>query len=156
MCFSELSIVPIDLYSNWLKVGFVLQRHRTEECYRVFIITCKYLQSFLKPHGVFLLLSYLQIGEKVSEKKLDFEQGWTNEKDTNKARMTTLLWNDGSLQRNAFASIVHFAHDKVNQGCKCIALGAREEAAIILQQGSVLEFSHPCLVSVLFIGPFLA
>ena len=36
------------------------------------------------------------------------------------------------LQCNALAPIVHFAHNKVNYGYKCIALEAREQAAIIL------------------------
>ena len=74
------------------------------------------------------------------EKKLHFKLGklgWTYKKDRNKAGMsklkdTTLLQNDGGLQRNALASLVHFAHNKVNYGCKCVVLEAREEAAIIL------------------------
>ena len=52
-----------------------------------------------------------------------------------KLNNTTLLRNDGGLrsgiQRNALASLVHFAHNKVNEGCKCIALEAREESTII-------------------------
>ena len=48
----------------------------------------------------------------------------------------TALQNDGGLllglQHNALASLVHFAHDKVNWGYKCIVLEAREEAANIL------------------------
>ena len=103
---------------------------------------------------------FCKLREKVSEKVFILSQGWTCKKDRNKAGMrklknTTLLRNDGGLQRNALASLVHFVVCKVNQGCKCIVLEAREEGAIIPQQGSVLEFSHPCLVSVLFTGPSL-
>ena len=36
-------------------------------------------------------------------------------------------------QCNALASVVQFAHNEVNKGCKCIALEAREEGAIILE-----------------------
>ena len=78
----------------------------------------------------------------------------TNEKNI------TVLRNDGSLlsglQHYALASQVHFAHNKANQGCKCIALQAtprKEEAAIILQQGTFLVFCHPCLVSIRFTRP---
>ena len=70
----------------------------------------------------------------------------------------TTLRNDGSLlsglQCNALASLVHFAKNKVNQRSKCIALETREEAAII-PWSTALEFSRPCLVSVLFPGPAL-
>ena len=48
---------------------------------------------------------------------------------------TTLLRNDGvllsGLQCNPLASLVHFVHNKVNKGCKCVVLEAREECTII-------------------------
>ena len=51
-----------------------------------------------------------------------------------KLKNTILLRNDDALLSglhcNTLASLVHFAHDKVNYGCKCIALEAREEGAI--------------------------
>ena len=64
----------------------------------------------------------------------------------------TLLRNDGGLlpglQGNALSSLVHFAQQQTE-------LGTQEEAAIIPKQGSVFEFSHPCLVSVLLAGSAL-
>ena len=53
-----------------------------------------------------------------------------------KLKKTTLLQSEGGLlsglQCNVLASLVRFAHNKVNYiGCKCIALEASEEAAIL-------------------------
>ena len=57
------------------------------------------------------------------------------EQGSNKKTQEHYLWNDGSfltsLQRNAHASLVYFAHNNVNLGCKCTALEAKEEAAIV-------------------------
>ena len=76
-----------------------------------------------------------------------------------KLKNTALLRNDvtllSDLQLDALTSLVRFAHDNVNYGCKCIALEAKQEGATILVYGSVREFFHPCLVSVLFACPAL-
>ena len=61
-------------------------------------------------------------------------QGWDG-----KLYNTTPLWNDGrllsGLQCSTLAHMVHLVlsklSNKVNYGCKCIALEAKEEAAIV-------------------------
>ena len=115
----------------------------------------------VKHHGFALVVPSVYQGKRLL-KKFHFKQGWTCKKDRNQAGMrklrnTTLLRNDGGLfsdlQCNALAYLVHFTRNKVNQGSKCIAFEAIKEAAIIPNQSDVLEISHPCLVSVNFVGP---
>ena len=73
-----------------------------------------------------------------------------------KLKNTALLWHDGTLpfglQRNALASLVHFAN-KVNEGYQCIELEAREEGTII--RVVFLSFLIPALFLPFFTGPAL-
>ena len=75
-----------------------------------------------------------------------------------KLKNATLLQNDGALrsglQPNALASLVHFAHNKVI-GMQVHCFRGKIGGCHHFVVGGVLEFSHPCLDSVLFIGPSL-
>ena len=78
---------------------------------------------------------------KILLKKTSFQvrAGPACKRDRNKAEIrklkNTTLRNDrallSGLQCNAFASLVQFEYNKVNSGCKCIALENIEEGAII-------------------------
>ena len=101
------------------------------------------------------------IGERNIMKLADDRYEWSiivfevysNQKASVKNLISSSLW--APMQFTCIPNSLCCVSNKMNQGCKCIALEAREGAIIVPQQGSVCEFfsSLPCFCT--YSGPSL-